>query len=1074
MDGLARCVVVSSLDGTFAATAVVSATRDLAQPLSGFVADGSTALHRPCWSFSFCDTSAESPPTLAALLPSDECDASADGPHVAVLTVVGGGSRILLHHVLSCGMADTNVLEVLPVPGAPGLAVLLCIGAVALVRLGESASVVFAIDTESADAVPAAWLWLPRAGEDSMPELLLADDKGALAVVQVDAQTLALYTTRISPPNVNAQAWSCISALAWLPDGCLLACSHDGDGHVLRLPERTNYRLADPLVTTVVTTVPSTAPAVDVVAHGGAVVLGSGTRLSGTLRELHTGVEVRQLLLSPPNFAATGMWPISTSSGTAHDVLIVSFVDATRALALHTSEWLDVSDTLGLNVASPTLAASMLEDGVLVQVCAGGVRAMALQRAEAGGVRGASLHDWSLASLSASPASDAVTVAAVGHGFVLLGVAHAKTLVLLRLLRQPGGVRFVPVRVVSLAAEASCICIARSGAARLGVSDAASPNDAGIAVIGTYQPLVTLYSLASGIELEALTSWAPDADTELLGHSEPRDMLPHSVHVAAFADSAGVCVLVGTRGGALLRLEHSARLRALCCTNVRLLGRLPLGLAPLGADALTGDVLALSDRPWLVRLVSGMQRVDVQPLAPPAAGVASCAAPLTPPGAPPCVLLVNGSRLRLVTLLGAPHHRVTSSVTPLGCAPRRLHPHRSSGALLVSYALTPEETGGVVRHELIAMHVASRVPVSSVARLRTGESVHALALWHSPETGDTLVLVGTSLGLQPGTPPEECPLGRLLVMRMDVHPVAGSPVVADVDEETTGPRLTGSSKWFVVGEAHLPGAVLTVAGGPGGYVAASSGATVYALQLLPGPGLPAALSSLERVAAVRLRDVVTGLAWNGAVLAACDARDGAHLLSLNSEHRALEFICSERTRRPACALASSADCVGGIDRDGCFFSFSSAVPLTVGQEAERSGDVGGLAVYARYGVGCALSAICSSDATMPGAPTFVVSTVLGGVLSFRPLAEGTFALLAEAEACVAAHSLTAPLLGGDHAALRGGPPLRRRVLDGDLLAQLLRLPERLQREVLSQCPSCAMDDEASVLRILELVGAALG
>jgi hypothetical protein len=74
---------------------------------------------------------------------------------------------------------------------------------------------------------------------------------------------------------------------------------------------------------------------------------------------------------------------------------------------------------------------------------------------------------------------------------------------------------------------------------------------------------------------------------------------------------------------------------------------------------------------------------------------------------------------------------------------------------------------------------------------------------------------------------------------------------------------------------------------------------------------------------------------------------------------------------------------------------------------------------------------------------------------------------------VAAHLLTAPLLGGDHAAMRGGSPLQRRVLDGDLLAQLLHLPQQLQREVLSPCPSCAMDEDAGARRILDLLGAAL-
>ena len=246
---------------------------------------------------------------------------------------------------------------------------------------------------------------------------------------------------------------------------------------------------------------------------------------------------------------------------------------------------------------------------------------------------------------------------------------------------------------------------------------------------------------------------------------------------------------------------------------------------------------------------------------------------------------------------------------------------------------------------------------------------------------------------------------------------------------------------------------------------------MYALQLLPGHGVPAAISSLERIATVRLRDVVTGLAWHGAALAACDARDGAHLLQLNAEQRSLEFICSERERRQARALASCADCAAGIDAEGCFFSFGTAVPLAVGQEAERAGDAGGLTINAQYGIGCTLSAICASSAS--ASPSFAVSTMLGGVVNVKPVDAATFALLAEVEARAATHPLTAPLLGEDHLVLRGGSPLHRRVLDGDLLTQLLHLPERLQRDVLSRCPSCTMDEDASMMHVLELLSAAL-
>jgi hypothetical protein len=252
---------------------------------------------------------------------------------------------------------------------------------------------------------------------------------------------------------------------------------------------------------------------------------------------------------------------------------------------------------------------------------------------------------------------------------------------------------------------------------------------------------------------------------------------------------------------------------------------------------------------------------------------------------------------------------------------------------------------------------------------------------------------------------------------------------------------------------------------------------VFCLQLQPGAGAPAALASLERVASVRLRHVVTGLAWDGDSLVACDDRDGAHLLRLAAPAtplapRALQLLASERAARPACGVAVASGCAVGIDRDGYAFSFSAATSAenNTGEAADTSSrDASGLSITARYrlgGVPTAVRAVVNPG----GGAAFTVATLLGGVVMLSPLTMPQFEALCEAEACAAVHPVTAPLLGAEHAAARGGVPAARRVLDGDLLAQLLLLPAQLQRAVLSAGSWPALgDDRGAVLDLIDRV-----
>jgi len=82
--------------------------------------------------------------------------------------------------------------------------------------------------------------------------------------------------------------------------------------------------------------------------------------------------------------------------------------------------------------------------------------------------------------------------------------------------------------------------------------------------------------------------------------------------------------------------------------------------------------------------------------------------------------------------------------------------------------------------------------------------------------------------------------------------------------------------------------------------------------------------------------------------------------------------------------------------------------------------------------------------------SLVVGTAIGGVWSLLPISGAEYDLLRAAEGRVAEHPATAPLGGGGHGAYRGKRGEARGVIDGELLLQLLEMPEGLCADVLSE------------------------
>ncbi len=997
-----------------------------------------------------------------------------------------------------------TALAALPVPGAPHLVLLLCEGSLFLADTHHGVMWIDAIELlrfaaarEDADAqpLPCAWAWMPASNDNRFARLALSLDCGSLLLLRVDIRDGEVRARAAVPSSDLQQGWECLSTLTWLPDGALLAYAHGGNGFVLRLQDSATGAFdaesesdeehlrcdsadhhtssAAHFTFSIIDTIASTSPAVAVNTLPGdayAPTLAYGSGRAGALRCVHGGVPSQQLLASAEHFAGViGIWPLRHSSDAAgpHALLVLSFVTATRVLAMAPGAWDDVSDASGFNAIERTLVAGTMPSGALVQVCPAGVHAI---------VDGAVVCTW------APPTQDTISVAATGHGIVVLGLAHSHTLTALRLLKGA----WQAVAVASLHAEPSCIHIAPPGAAVLLCASGAAADAAmraPVAVVGTYAPGVSLLALAPGAEL------TPLADTrvgEADGMASVRDgAVPHALHVACSAadgDVHGCCVLVATRTGVLLRLAASTDASGmLACTHVRRMGRVPLSLVPLDDNSPSSNVLLLAERPWLLRLVPGITRVSATPCAPPAAFAAGAGAAVRFHGGPPhdCVLLLDGARLRLLAL-GAP----ASPSTPLYVVPRALATHAPSGCMLVAYQLPRAHGSGAVVHEVCAIHPHTGLPVSSSFGLRAGEAVHCLSTWQH-EIGRTLVVFGTSVSAVPGTLPDAVDFGRVLIMELDLRaapdderPPGAEDAVGDV---AVAPHLRGTAEWtFVVrthmlcgcmpprltracstqAEARMPGAVLAIdCEHNGELLAASCGETMNCLHLLLYDDGRRAV--VQRLGFTLLRHVITGAVWapNRDHLVVCDARDGTHLISLQKLLRSSQqdagAVCSEPTPRRAAgvALPPAGSVLGGIDRDGRFFAcHRDMTQVHVATAAQFRTDGMPSDVHAPAG----------------GAVMFYVSTLLGALVDIRSVDSAVFDLLCDAEARLAKHPLTAPLLGGDHARWRGGSPGVRRVLDGDLLQQLLRLPEASQRDVLG----APEGDEQAERRMLACLAAA--
>jgi len=1107
VDSAGRTVAAATLRGS---VTVFCSTSDVQRPLQLAAVTPFERLSSPdlsldacLWSLAFSQAAPECPdPDASTLLLLSSvpafCADQVDGTQVcSTLELPGGELNWMLFLQTRCrGLPFYDeALHLLAVPGAPGMLLALCVDAVHLCTLewdggvcnlelrpsdegpGRSLSLA-SLHSQSlhstAASIPCAWAWRPQPACGGAAELALALDCGQLLMLQVDTSCGCVTARCVAP---QGRSWHCLSALAWMPGGALLACAHGGDALLLQVSEvpfsageeGVDAGGGATLSCSAHDVLPGTSPALSLACGPQDTArLVCGSAVEGSLRTVHAGAATAQLLVSPDHFAGvTHLWALHTSAATEHhqhqhQLLVLSFASATRVLALAGACWEDVSDDCRLDTRQQTLTAGTLGPGIAVQVCPSHVAALQW---------GAGDH----VALMAAPPGERFSVACVAHGRVACGLARSHDVLLLHLAASAdagggGQAAWAPGTRVRLPCEPSALHIAPPGAAEhLCAGDAAhGARSAPVVVVGMYAQGVVLLSASLEAPGLVLSATQPDGWGGAAGVGA--GAVPHALHVvrrAGSSDAEDTSLLVATRTGHLLRLQRVGA--ALRCVQARQLGRVPASMVALdhagGAD---GELLLLSERPWLLSLLPGAQRLALQPTAPPACFTAGCGCAVRVGGGGgggPVVALLDGPKLRLLAL-----HARPPPAAPLCAAARCLAMHPPSGCALVAYALAQQrgQSPGPARQELCAVLPRTGLPVSSPASLRAGEVVHCLRSWWF-DAGTALVLVGTGVGVgaPPGASPDACDLGRLLVLALDLR----APGEAEAEAERRGapplPQLRGTGEWGVVAEAHLSGPVLAVCGGAGGCLLASAGELLHTLRLKLRPG--ACRGVLTRLGPpTRLRGPVTDVACmpdggqgapaqgeaeadgaddGASLVVVSDARDGLHvgclLLDPAAADSPLKLSYSEPAPRCASALtAVKSPCgggllVGGVDRAGAFFAASLAAdPATGGRQ---------LATVASFRTDGLPVALASPD---PQRGTFLVCTLLGALSRLRPLSDDAFARLARAEELAAAHPATCPPLGNLHGTYRGGSPGQRSALDGDLLALLLHLPVATQREVL--------------------------
>jgi len=343
-----------------------------------------------------------------------------------------------------------------------------------------------------------------------------------------------------------------------------------------------------------------------------------------------------------------------------HAFFVMSFVQETRVLSVGLN-FVDITDAVGFRSWSSTLACGNIEDGFVAQVCSKEVCVCApTVAAHPAGIN----MPLPLCSSWKPPGTLFICLGAVAHKMIIVALSQPGLIVMLGTQhggRAAGQLELFEIQRCLLEAELSCISIPEEenlsssplppSIVGLVEGSPRGQNPPGIeagkvCVVGTHKPSVMLLSIIHGknfaplaVGLIPLMSYM---GTTLSG------CVPESVRLAQFDR---LYILAGLRNGVLLRYEwpssspltgmplsflqltsgkqecgeqfiakDSSSSRdeaagkedslpvALHLVAVRRIGVSPVSLVSL-QDSLRADIVALSDRPWLLQTARHSQRI---------------------------------------------------------------------------------------------------------------------------------------------------------------------------------------------------------------------------------------------------------------------------------------------------------------------------------------------------------------------------------------------------------------------------------------------------------------------------------
>lgn len=473
-----------------------------------------------------------------------------------------------------------------------------------------------------------SWCWEPENKKD--PRMIFCIDTGEFFMIEIlfDSDDLKVNLSECLYKGLPCKA------LLWVEGGYLAAIVEMGDGMVLKLEDgRLCY--TNPIQ--------NIAPILDMSVvdyhdeKHDQMFACCGVAPEGSLRVIRSGISVEKLLRTAPIYqGVTGTWTVRMKvTDSYHSFLVLSFVEETRILSVGLS-FTDVTDSVGFQPNVCTLACGLVSDGLLVQIHQSTVRlCLPTKAAHSEGIPLSSpiCTSW-------SPDKVNISLGAVGHNFIVVSTSNPCFLFILGVrLLSDCHYEIYEMRHLGLQNELSCISIPRQKIEQKQSNSSISANNSYISsflsgldidktfVIGTHRPSVEIWSFAPDGEVTVVACGTISL-TNTMG-TAISGCVPQDVRFV-FVDKC--YVLAGLRNGMLLRFEWPVEpfpssplnvvdtaLSSINLVNsvtnsfakrndfpstlqliaIRRIGITPVFLVPLG-DTLDVDIIALSDRPWLL------------------------------------------------------------------------------------------------------------------------------------------------------------------------------------------------------------------------------------------------------------------------------------------------------------------------------------------------------------------------------------------------------------------------------------------------------------------------------------------